>query len=153
MHPQILRIIDANINRICEGLRVLEDIARFINNDPVSSRKFKSIRHAIRSLGNELGSGLESSRDAENDIGAGHDITKVHHDLPSLIRANSKRAEEGLRVIEELAKLPEMAGAVQSSELKKYRYSIYTLSKDLILKIPDKRGHGEEDPSSRKSKR
>ncbi len=30
----MLRILDVNLNRIGEGLRLLEDITRFILNDP-----------------------------------------------------------------------------------------------------------------------
>ena len=41
---QILRIIDANLNRTAEGLRVLEDIARFVLDDAALSRQLKIMR-------------------------------------------------------------------------------------------------------------
>ena len=44
---KVLRIIDANLNRSREGLRVCEDIARFLLNDAKSARKFKTIRQNI----------------------------------------------------------------------------------------------------------
>ena len=42
-----LRIIDANLNRIGEGLRFLEDIARLMLNDVGLTGQLKAIRHAI----------------------------------------------------------------------------------------------------------
>lgn len=40
-----LRIIDANINRLGEGLRVLEEFARMTLNDAVLTQKLKDVRH------------------------------------------------------------------------------------------------------------
>ena len=42
------RIIDANINRASEGIRVLEDLARFYLEDKDLSKRLKEIRHGIR---------------------------------------------------------------------------------------------------------
>jgi thiamine-phosphate pyrophosphorylase len=141
VHPRTLRIIDANLNRICEGLRVLEDVARFVIDDQEASRKFKSIRHDLRQTGGRLGIELEKSRDAVNDVGADFDLTHHHQNFSSIIRANSRRVEEGLRVIEELSKLPNLSGLLSGETLKKYRYSVYTLSRDLILSLPDENNH------------
>ena len=141
-HQQILRIIDANINRICEGLRVLEDIARFVIDDKDSSRQYKTIRHELRQTGNKLGIVLEKSRDADGDIGADFDLSHSYQDFSSVIRANSKRVEEGLRVLEELSKLPDLSGTLEGKILKKYRYTVYTLSRDLVLSLPDENKNG-----------
>ena len=43
----MLRLLDANLNRIGEGLRLLEDISRFIINDASLSAALKSMRHEI----------------------------------------------------------------------------------------------------------
>ena len=45
MNGPTLRILDANANRAREALRVLEDYARFVLNDPTLSADLKSIRH------------------------------------------------------------------------------------------------------------
>ncbi|MFC1594778.1 hypothetical protein ACFL38_05570 [Candidatus Omnitrophota bacterium] len=50
LDKNMLRILDANINRAKEGLRVCEDEARFILNDARYSRQLKSVRHKISSL-------------------------------------------------------------------------------------------------------
>jgi thiamine-phosphate pyrophosphorylase len=141
VHPRTLRIIDANLNRICEGLRVLEDVARFVIDDRASSRQFKSIRHDLRHIGSGLGVVLEKSRDAANDVGADFDLTHQHYDFSSVVRANAKRVEEGLRVLEELSKLPDMSGLLSGDQLKKHRYAVYTLSRDLILALPGENNH------------
>ena len=47
MSTHIYRIIDANRNRIGEGLRFLEDVARFILDDGDISEQLKSMRHTI----------------------------------------------------------------------------------------------------------
>ncbi|MCX7680174.1 MAG: thiamine phosphate synthase, partial [Spirochaetes bacterium] len=39
--------IDANINRAMEGLRVCEDICRFVLHDEMLSRTAKKYRHSI----------------------------------------------------------------------------------------------------------
>ena len=45
MVERTLRIIDANLNRMGEGLRVLEDAARFLLNNAVLSEELKTLRH------------------------------------------------------------------------------------------------------------
>jgi thiamine-phosphate pyrophosphorylase len=108
VQPQTLRIIDANCNRISEGLRLLEDIARFLLNDVDLSQQLKLLRHATIASLNKFGYNLLSARNAEGDVGAGIELSQ-RQDLLSLIISNAKRAEEGLRVIEEIAKLPEIS--------------------------------------------
>ena len=44
-----LRIIDANLNRTGEGLRVLEETARLSLNDAALTQRLKNLRHdAVR---------------------------------------------------------------------------------------------------------
>ncbi len=144
-HHRTLRIIDVNLNRVCEGLRVLEDVARFVIEDKESSRKYKSIRHDLRQTGSRLGLSLEKSRNAANDIGADFDLTNSHQDFPSIIRANSKRVEEGLRVLEEIAKLPDVSGLLPGEALKKHRYAVYTLSRDLMISLDKTNKHTDQN--------
>lgn len=135
MFRQTLRIIDVNINRTCEGLRVLEDLARFLLEDKNTSRQLKIIRHALRDAGSRLGLKLERSRDVNRDIGSDFNLSNIHNDLHSIVQANSRRIEEGLRVLEEIAKLPEYKGLLSSKEFHSYRYTIYNLSKNIIFAV------------------
>ena len=89
MSTDIYRIIDANRNRIGEGLRFLEDVARFILNDRNVSEQFKSMRHIIVEGFHVINADLLSERDAEGDIGAGIDISHQQRDLPARPRFKS----------------------------------------------------------------
>jgi thiamine-phosphate pyrophosphorylase len=134
VQPQTLRIIDANCNRISEGLRLLEDIARFLLNDVDLSQQLKLLRHATIASLNKFGYNLLSARNAEGDVGAGIELSQ-RQDLLSLIISNAKRAEEGLRVIEEIAKLPEISPNLSSKNFEKARFQLYTLERDLASKV------------------
>ncbi len=70
------------------------------------------------------------------DIGAKFDLTTDHQDLTSVVRANAKRVEEGIRVLEELAKLPEFKTVLSSAKLKESRYMVYSIEKALIEQLP-----------------
>lgn len=136
MHQQILRIIDANINRISEGLRVLEDVARFAVEDVDLSRQLKTIRHQLNSSVEEIGLHVIGTRDAVGDVGADFDVVHDHRDLSSVIRANAKRAQQGIRVLEELSRLPELKSLLSTAALKEARYKIYSIEKILVTRLP-----------------
>ncbi len=75
-HSQIVlrRMLDANTNRVMEGLRTLEDVARF-SGWVQWQVDYKSIRHVLQQLIDDLGQGslgqsaLVSARDAHGDVG------------------------------------------------------------------------------------
>lgn len=143
MQQQILRIIDANINRISEGLRVLEDIARFVVEDEEISRQFKTIRHQLNGLVQEIGLHVIETRDAVGDVGATFDVIHDHRNLSSIIRANAKRAQEGIRVLEELSKLPELKVLLSSTSLKESRYKVYALEKILTTRLVEQQANNK----------
>lgn len=134
MPHQTLRIIDANCNRIGEGLRFLEDVARFVLNDQPLTREFKTMRHTLVKQLGQFGSDLLTARDAEADIGVSPQKA-VQNDLPALAAANARRVEEALRVVEELAKLPDISPKLDSQDLEKARFKLYTLEKALHSKL------------------
>jgi len=147
MPLRVLRIIDANINRASEGLRLLEDVARFILNDAGLSQQLKAVRHGLAEETKSLGVKLLSQRDSEQDVGHPHPIplpsrergmdieASSLQDLPGVITANAKRVAESLRVIEELAKLPEMSSMLNSAKFEQLRFTLYTLEQRLISRI------------------
>jgi len=145
VQARILRTVDANINRVSEGLRVLEDVARFIVEDVNSTRRLKSMRHQLNHMAGDLGIHLLLSRDAGGDIGAGGDLVKEHRDLHAVVRANAKRAQEGLRVLEELAKLPDLKDAIPAEEIRKSRYLVYSIEASLISQLPSGEKAAPED--------
>ncbi len=141
---QELRIVDANLNRASEGLRLLEDIARFILDDSTLSRQFKNLRHDLAEKTKSLGMKLLSHRDAEHDVGAtltlpspfeGKGLGESQRDLLRVITANAKRAEESLRTIEELAKLPQLSPMLNSAKFEQLRFTLYTLEQRLTSRV------------------
>jgi thiamine-phosphate pyrophosphorylase len=135
MQNDLLRIIDANCNRISEGLRVLEDIARFVLNDETTSRQMKTIRHSIIIEVNKIGTGLLSNRNSDNDTGAGHESIDQKMNWSSIVAANAKRVEQGLRVIEELSKSVELNCTIDYMIFKNIRFSLYSLERVLISQL------------------
>lgn len=135
MPRQTLRIIDANCNRIGEGLRFLEDVARFVLDDATISKQLRAIRHDVIKSVSKFGVKLISARDSNGDVGANAASFSKQQDLPSLITANAKRVEEGIRVLEELSKLSEMSQAVDSGHFQRARFDLYAIEKELLSKI------------------
>ena len=143
MPLQPLRMIDANLNRSSEGLRVLEDVARFLLNDAELSQWLRAIRHDLADEAKSLNVGLLSQRDSEHDVGHPHPSREREVNMEAsspqglldLVTANAKRVEESLRVVEELAKLPEISSMLNSARFEQARFTLYTLERDLISKI------------------
>jgi len=141
MSHQPMRIIDANLNRASEGLRVLEDVARFLLNDAELSQRLRTLRHDLARETKSLSGGLLSQRNSGHDVGA-HIVASYEpetkqplQDLSGLVTANAKRVEESLRVLEELAKLPEISSMLNSARFEQMRFALYTLERDLISRI------------------
>lgn len=137
------RIIDANTNRASEGLRVMEDLARFTLSDSKLSSQLKHQRHALRSAVESLGviqRDLLASRDTSSDVGTR--ITTQTEELRSnahsdIASAAAKRAQEALRMIEEAAK----GLGISGSGFESIRYAIYDLERDLILGLERPTAH------------
>lgn len=127
MKQSHLRLIDANLNRLREGIRVVEDIFRYVYNDKTTASKLKNIRHQSRvNFYDEL---LES-RDIRNDVlKKSTSSEQAREDLYAILIANFKRAQESARVLEEFTKLQD----IQYSEIfKSIRYELYDLEKSLL---------------------
>jgi thiamine-phosphate pyrophosphorylase len=133
----VIRILDANLNRLAEGLRVLEEAARMILDDAELTGRLKALRHDL--IRGDLPFNLEllQSRDSTEDVGADLEVDGEarEKDLALIIVANSRRAQESLRVLEELAKLPEFIAKLDSNKFKQARFELYTLEKDLVFRL------------------
>lgn len=128
--PELLRVVDANLNRLKEGIRVIEDIARYVHNDKELSTSLKTLRHQCRIEPLEA---LLASRDSVNDVLRPTMQSEMNRtDLLSIIIANYKRAQESSRVLEELYKIVEPA---LSEQFKTIRYELYTLEKKNVLEL------------------
>ena len=129
----MLRIIDANLNRLNEGLRLLEDVARFTLNDAATSAKLKSLRHELSEGVAPMREALLSARDASGDVAAFAEEDMKRDDMPAIVAANARRVTESLRVLEELAKLPD--SGLDPERFKRARFAVYTIERELMGKI------------------
>ncbi len=132
---QTLRIIDASLDRVGEGLRLLEDLARFLLNDAVLARQLKTMRHQLVTGTPSFDQRLLQARNARTDVGreikAGGTVQV--RDLKALVVANAKRVQQSLRVVEELAKMPGIE--LDPKRFKEARFSLYTIERELLAKL------------------
>lgn len=122
------RILDANLDRAREGLRVLEDWCRLGLEDRPAAAQCKAWR---QSLGAWHQPQWRAARQTETDPGTdlSHPQEEVRRDMNAVLQANCARVAEALRVIEEYAKLetPNLALAA-----KQMRYQVYQLESRLL---------------------
>jgi uncharacterized protein YoxC len=125
---KIERLIDANLNRLKEGIRLLEDINRYMYDNQPLTASFKEMRHSLQTL--YLQERLRY-RDIENDVQKKSISSELQRaSIEDLIIANFSRAQESARVLEECFKLHD----VQASErAKRIRYTLYALEKSFFL--------------------
>jgi len=131
----ILRLLDANYNRSKEGLRVIEDIFRFILNNNALRKKIRSLRHCLdRQIQKEMLRDAIKARESERDLGKKIDYLELNRkNLNDILYANFQRVKESLRVLEEFSKL---IAPRYTSGIKKMRYNLYTLEKKTIKYWP-----------------
>jgi thiamine-phosphate pyrophosphorylase len=130
------RIIDANINRAKEGLRVCEEIARFMLNNRKLTSDFKTIRHQIDDIIKYLPVSLPNllkARKSRQDVGRDIYLGELKREnLSDIFFANIQRVKESIRVLEEFSKLINIKFAIK---FKRIRYNIYEIEKKATGKI------------------
>jgi len=148
--PDYYRLLDANLNRVCEGLRVLEDWFRFARPDPGLVSYSKSLRHRIRRQPAVIWPRLPSlqlgARDSLRDCGpevtrelqVAGETKQAYSQAGNLITANCKRIQEGLRSLEEISRL--IGQTCLASTFEECRYQSYELEKRCFLS-----GHADRD--------
>lgn len=124
----IERILDANLDRAREGLRVIEEWCRFGLNDGQIAQICKQMRQEIATWHS---SQLRLARDTQEDVGTelSHPQEETRSSITQVLQANICRTQEALRVLEEYGKLykPEMGEA-----FKQMRYRVYILESHLL---------------------
>ncbi len=128
INPKIERLIDANINRLKEGLRVVEDICRYIHDDRNITSKIKELRHQLQGM---YSKNRLQYRDILGDVQKNSTKSELSRkSIESVIIANFSRTEESSRVLEEMFKLK---NTEYSKRFKQIRYEIYELEKNYFL--------------------
>jgi hypothetical protein len=131
---EIFRIIDANFNRSREGLRVCEEVTRFIWNSAALTKEMKSVRHSVTDIlkkGSAASRILFATRDAGSDVGRlqrqRSEMRRL--DYSDIFSANIERAKESLRVLEEFFKLIDKN---DSEKFTKLRFKVYEIEKKAL---------------------
>lgn len=137
----IARMLDANVNRAREALRVMEDAARFALDHAEICDALKSMRHDLRDAVEGIvprEGWLEANRDSPGDVGIAISTTSEmsRGGLIDVVVAAAKRLTEALRVIEELAKTiePDNARTIES-----IRYRAYEIDRQLQMMLGSRR--------------
>jgi thiamine-phosphate pyrophosphorylase len=126
VRQSIWRLLDANANRAREGLRIIEDTARFVLEKPETAKAFRALRHGLDELVRKHYKQLLSARDVEHDSGRANPARAYKGGVGALLSANFKRVEEALRVLEEYGRVL-APGAVEKAQA--LRFEAYKLEK------------------------
>jgi thiamine-phosphate pyrophosphorylase len=125
----LYRILDANLDRAREGLRVIEEWCRFGLNQAELTGLCKQLR---QELGSWHRNEFRLARDTPADVGT--EITHIQEEsranIAAVLQANLGRVQEALRVLEEYGKV---YSAAMGLACKHMRYRVYTLESQLLL--------------------
>jgi len=133
-----LRIVDVNLNRASEGLRVVEEYCRFALADSQLTARCKTLRDQLHAAMEPLSRvQLLGSRDTSTDVGATPEFAGTIGresgiaSLEQIAIKNGERVKEALRAIEEFCK-PLGGGVAVAISLLRYQW--YNLERDCELR-------------------
>ncbi len=111
----IKRILDANLDRAREGLRIIEEWCRFGLDNPDLAQECKEMRHQLASWHSI---DLKRHRDTAGDIGRdlSHPREEIRETVEGLLQANLARVQEAFRVLEEYGKLYDLEVVIPNDE-------------------------------------
>lgn len=129
-------LIDANLSRAKEGMRVVEDTIRFVLRNEVLYDKIRPLRHILVQLEYLLGSATRlAGRNFDQDLGQASEENNLasRRNFWGLMKANFSRLEEALRTLEEYSKiyLPQ-----HYSHFQKLRYDVYCIEFEVLSSTP-----------------
>ena len=123
LDPRVARLIDANLDRAREGLRVVEDWCRFGLDREDLVVTLKDWRQRRGRLHQDR---YKKARSTSTDTGAGlgHPAQLDRHSPRQVVAANCGRVQEALRVLEEYGR---SIDAPLAKEAAAVRYGLYDL--------------------------
>ena len=127
MDARTARLVDVNLNRLTEGLKVVEDVVRFALDRPGLLRSIRALRARAGAGSRGLRRRVVRSRDSGRDAGRADRFDRTQRrNLEDVLMANFKRAEESARVLEEVLKIED---ARLAARFKAVRFRLYDLEK------------------------
>jgi thiamine-phosphate pyrophosphorylase len=132
--PGVVRLLDANVNRAFEGLRVCEDVVRFCLGTGTPFRRLRSLRHALAAQVRRLPLkpvDLVRCRNSQHDPGRRAQAPRVPS-TERLLLMNLQRTKEALRVLEESSRViaPRLTRRFQ-----RLRFRAYDVERDLLIRV------------------
>ncbi len=122
---RIAQLIDANLDRAREGLRVLEDWCRFGLKREDFSISIKDWRQQLGAYHHSI---YRNARLTSSDpaMGVSHPLQKKRSTPEQIVIANSSRVQEALRVIEEFTRItdPNLSQIATNIRYKTYEIEI-----------------------------
>ena len=124
----LYRILDANLDRAREGLRVVEEWCRFGLENAELSNQCKQMRQELAVWHAD---DLRAARNTPADpgIALSHQNESIRTDIKSVLQANFCRIQEALRVLEEYGKV---YNSEMGNVIKQMRYQVYALESSLV---------------------
>ena len=104
---------------------------------PTLTKQLKTLRHIIITGDWPFQKQLIQSRDSQGDVGANLEVegSKDKKSLSSAIVANSRRVQEALRTLEEVAKIEGEVIPVNFEKFQQARFEMYTIEKHLLSRL------------------
>ena len=120
---RIAQLIDANLDRAREGLRVMEDWCRFGLKRSDFSIQIKDWRQQLGAHHHHI---YRKARLTSNDpaMGVSHPLQKVRFTPYAVFIANSSRVQEALRVVEEFTRITDPKLCEIASKIRYETYAI-----------------------------
>ncbi|MGL5511592.1 MAG: thiamine phosphate synthase, partial [Microcoleaceae cyanobacterium] len=128
IQPALRRILDANLDRAREGLRIIEEWCRFGLDNSQLAENCKQLRQELASWHHVE---LRMARNTPADVGTqlSHPQEETRADVQTLLQVNFSRVEEALRVLEEYGKIYH---SQMGNAFKQMRYQVYVLESNLL---------------------
>jgi len=130
----VWRILDANINRALEGLRVCEDLVRFHLGSESHYRRLRTLRHALTFQIRRLPVNpiamlrVRNSRLDPGRLARASSVESLEH----LLLINLQRVKEAIRVLEESSRL---IAPRQALGFQRLRFRTYDVERDLLIRV------------------
>ena len=138
---RLWRLVDANLNRAHEGLRVCEDVVRFGLGWPAPYRRLRAIRHGLDRELRRAGvraAQLVVARDSRRDPGRRAKSSSIAS-LEQLLLINLQRTKEALRAVEEASRI---FAPRTTSGFQQLRFRTYDVERTLVLRVAAVRDRG-----------
>ncbi len=134
---EIYRILDAAANRGREALRVVEDAARFLEDDAELTARLKETRHRFAAAQNKFDRRERlDARDVAADVGTRVETEDEYRrtSLADVLAANFARLQEAARSLEEYSKIVAPNAARDWEQIRYAAYSLEKLAFDALAR-------------------